>query len=439
MSNSPKGSSPAATARGNATTPVLSAGDQRHVWRVTIGLLLAQSLSATAYNTTATINSLAFVDITHMKALAGIPGFLVLVGGALTGYIAGLIMSRYGRRTGLVLAGLVGAVGAALGAAGLAMQSLLLYMPGLLLLGAGRGALDQSRYAAAEVHPPERRARTISIVLWGATVGAVAGQALLVPSSAWADHIGITTYAGPMVSTAVLYVVTSVMIFALLAFNLPALVKKVAIAYPSPIADSPSQTTERSFREAMQNRNALAAVAAMVCGQAAMVLVMGMAALHMKDHQHSLEDISLVMAVHVLGMFAFSPLVGQLADRMGKTQTIVLGTFVLGLGAILAPFSLATIWLAFAQFLVGLGWSMMFVSGSALLTDALGLAERARLQGASDTCVQVGAAAGSLSGGLLLATVGFPVLSLIGLIVALTPLLFVARAGGLPKRVPRAV
>ena len=39
--------------------------DRSNVWRVTIGLLLAQSLSATAYNnTTATINSIAFVDLT---------------------------------------------------------------------------------------------------------------------------------------------------------------------------------------------------------------------------------------------------------------------------------------------------------------------------------------------------------------------------------------
>ena len=144
------------------------------------------------------------------------------------------------------------------------------------------------------------------------------------------------------------------------------------------------------------------------------------------------------MATHVLGMFAFSPLVGQLADRMGKKQTIALGAITLGMGAALAPFSLWTPWLAFAQFLVGLGWSMMFVSGSALLTDALGLAERARLQGASDTCVQLGAAAGSLSGGLLLATVGFTALSVIGMGVALLPLLFVTRASGQTPRVMRA-
>ena len=407
----------------------LQSSDRTNVWRVTIGLLMAQSLSATAFNATATINSLAFVDLTHNKALAGIPGFMVLVGGAIAGYPAGVIMSRYGRRTGLVLAGLLGAFGAGLGALGLAWQTLLVYIPGLLLLGAGRGVLDQSRYAAAEVHAPERRARTISIVLWGATVGAVAGQALLVPSSDWASRLGITAYAGPMVSTAVLYLVTSALIFFLLAFDLPALVKRVALAYPSKLADSPAQTAQRSFRVAMQVPTALAAVIAMVCAQTAMVLVMGMTALHMKDHEHALGDISFVMAVHVLGMFAFSPLVGQIADRIGKKQTIVIGALALGLGAALAPFSLWTLWLAFAQFFVGLGWSLMFVSGSALLTDALGLAERARLQGASDTCVQIGAAAGSLSGGLLLAFVGFTTLSFIGLIIALIPLYFVMRAG----------
>ena len=186
----------------------------------------------------------------------------------------------------------------------------------------------------------------------------------------------------------------------------------------------------------MQNPKALAAVVAMVCAQAAMVLVMGMTALHMKDNAHALDDISIVMAVHVLGMFAFSPLVGQLADRIGKTQTIVIGALALGLGAALAPFSLWTWWLAIAQFLVGLGWSLLFVSGSALLTDALGMAERARLQGASDTCVQIGAATGSLSGGFLLAYMGFTTLSFIGLVVALIPLFFVVRASARPSPMP---
>ena len=48
-------------------------------------------------------------------------------------------------------------------------------------MGLTRGVTDQSRYAAAEMHPASERARAISLVVLGGTVGAILGPALVAP------------------------------------------------------------------------------------------------------------------------------------------------------------------------------------------------------------------------------------------------------------------
>jgi len=56
----------------------------------------------------------------------------------------------------------------------------------------------------------------------------------------------------------------------------------------------------------------------MVFGQMVMVMVMVMTSLHMRDHQHALASISLVIGSHTFGMYAFSLISGRLADRWGR-------------------------------------------------------------------------------------------------------------------------
>jgi MFS family permease len=390
--------------------------------------MLAQSLSQAAFSTASTINTLAAVQLSGQKALAGLAGMAILGGSALAAYPAGRLMGRIGRRYGLSLGALVCAVGAGLAGFGIARASFFAFLWGLFVLGMGRAALDQSRFAAAEVNPAERRARAMSIVIWGATIGAVIGPLLAAPAGNWALSLGINTYAGPMFVTVGVYLLVGAVLFFLLAVDWRALVERASTPASSPSpspSPSPSTTTttQRSFAQALRDPKVFAALVAMACGQAAMVLMMSSVSVHMNDHNHGLGDISTVISIHVLGMFAFSPLVGQLADRWGRKPVVIAGALVLMAGCVIVPLSLDTPLIAFGQFFVGLGWSGCYVAGGAMLTDALGQAERARLQGANDTVVSIASAIGSLSSGLLLAAVGFTLLSAVGFTVALLPLL----------------
>ncbi len=388
--------------------------------------MLAQSLSQAAYTTATTVNTLAAVQLSGQKALAGLAGMSALAGAALAAYPAGKFMGRMGRRNGLTLGAVVCCIGAALAGFGIIRASFGAFLWGLFVLGMGRSALEQSRFAVAEVNTSERRARAMSIVIWGATIGAVIGPLMAAPAGNWALSMGLSTYAGPLLFTSAMYIIVGLVLFIVLSVDWQRLVDRAIADSPKAQAEAALPDKSRSFREALRDPAVFAALLTMTCGQAAMVLLMASVSIYMNDHNHGLGDISAVISIHVLGMFAFSPLVGQLTDRWGRRPVIMLGAGVLMAGCVIASLTYDTPVIALGQFLVGLGWSGCYVAGSALLTDALGVSERARLQGANDTVVNLASAAGSLSSGLLLALSGFTLVAGVGLTVALLPLLAVA-------------
>jgi len=176
------------------------------------------------------------------------------------------------------------------------------------------------------------------------------------------------------------------------------------------------------------------ALAAMVAGQVVMVLIMTMTPIHIRDGGQGLHTIGIVIASHTFGMYAVSPLSGFLCDRIGRVPLIAAETLLLcasGILAASAPTSSLT--LAFALFLLGLGWNFGFVAGSALLTDSTPSSRRLRVQGIADSLVWGSAAVAGVGSGLLLAEVGYATLSRVGAFISLVPILFLLR-----RRVSRA-
>jgi predicted MFS family arabinose efflux permease len=75
-----------------------------------------------------------------------------------------------------------------------------------------------------------------------------------------------------------------------------------------------------------------------------------------------------------------------------------------------------------ALFLNGVGWNLAFVSGSALLTDALAPAARASVQGFADLLMGLMGAIGSAAGGMILGLWGFAILNAVGAALVVGPL-----------------
>jgi MFS family permease len=155
-----------------------------------------------------------------------------------------------------------------------------------------------------------------------------------------------------------------------------------------------------------------------------MVMVMVITSLHMKALGHSLSDISLVIASHTFGMFAFSIFSGRLVDRIGREPVIMLGSVILIIAGLSAGLSPDVLPIAIALFLLGLGWNLCYVGGSTLLTDQLSTAEQSRMQGVNDLFVGIASAIGSLGSGFVFAAVGYQTMGIVGAAFAILPLVF---------------
>src|SRR4051794_1649671 len=127
------------------------------------------------------LGTVTIVAVTGVEGILGLgPAVFLLAGAAAVGP-AGRISDRVGRmpviRTGFVL----GIAGPVVTAAGCGVGSGALVFLGLALCGAAQAIVLLSRAAAAEMFPPERRARGMSIVLFGVVSGAIWGPLVFGP------------------------------------------------------------------------------------------------------------------------------------------------------------------------------------------------------------------------------------------------------------------
>ena len=190
---------------------------------------------------------------------------------------------------------------------------------------------------------------------------------------------------------------------------------------PFELADQPATDRDRAqpvprMADLLRRPAVLAAIVALVFGQVVMVLIMTMTPLHMTQHGHGLAAVGLVISGHTFGMFALSPLSGRFTDRYGSPIVITAGLAVLAFSSVLAAVAPPEggVVLFIALFLLGYGWNLGFVAGSAMLAGNLEIHERTRLQGVTDAFIWSSAAAASLSSGLVVDWAGYATLGLLG-------------------------
>jgi MFS family permease len=144
-----------------------------------------------------------------------------------------------------------------------------------------------------------------------------------------------------------------------------------------------------------------------------MVSVMVMTPVHMHTGGAELRVVGFVISGHVAGMYALSPVVGWLADRVGRVP-VVLGGQVVLLAALLvagtAP-SRGSLQLGVGLFLLGLGWSCGLVAGSTLLAESVPDEVRPAVQGTADLVMGLCAATGGALAGVVVALLGYAALA----------------------------
>jgi MFS family permease len=395
-------------------------------------LFAGYSLFSAASIVTFAIMPIVVVRLGGSEAVAGLPSTLTLIGRALAAFPVGWLMDRTGRRFGLSLGFLLAAVGSLLTGLAIGWSSMIGLLAGVLLAGMGRGIADQARFAAAEVETPARRAKAIGLIVFAGTVGAVVGPRLLGPSERLAAMFGLVLEMGPfLMGTALFYLAFMLTMLALRPD--PMLVGR-ALDDAERSANATPAAAARPLAAIFANWNVRLALLSMTVGQLVMTTIMVITPLYMSRIEYTTDDIGWVLMAHTIGMFALAGLTGWLIDRFGAYAMILVGGLVLVVSAILMPLA-STLWLlAFALFLLGLGWNFCFVAGSSLLSAALHPVERGRVQGASETLVSLASGIGSLSVGVVFAYGGVVGISASGLFFAVALLLSALWIARQPQR-----
>lgn len=400
---------------------------QALIQRRTLRLLfVTQIISGIGVAIGASVGALLAADIAGVS-LSGLAQSATVVGAALFAIPATAIVYRSGRRPSLAAGYLVSAAGAILVFTAALRGSIPVLFMGFFLFGGATAAGFQARYAAVDLAPPELRGRHLSLIVWGTTLGAVIGPSLAPLAGATIGRYGVPTLAGPFVFSALLFVLATLLLLLFLRPD-PAVVARTAPGNPAePAAGTRRVGMGDAFRYVASHVAARLGVSAMAVGHVVMIGVMAMTPVHIRGAGHdaarTLSIVGLVLSFHIAGMFAFSPIVGWLTDRLGRRPVIAGGIAVqLTACALCGTAGHDTPTLAAGLMLLGLGWSGTMVAGSTLLSESVPVEMRAAAQGLSDLSMGLaGATAGAVSG-VVVDSWGYPTLTLLAA-VATVPLM----------------
>jgi MFS family permease len=376
-------------------------------------LATAQVLNGVGVAGTVAAGSLLVASITNSETLAGLAQTSSVLGAAALALPLARLTSRGGRRLALSVGLIAGVIGSLLAIFGGSRENIYLMLTGTFLVGAASAAGYQARFAAIDLATDEKRAKQLSFVVWGSTIGAVSGPNLMEPSGNLAESLGLPRLTGPYLISAVTLAL-AVLVIQLFLRPDPYL----TAAKDSGAANLPRVKTKVALKHIRSNARASFAIAAIAIGHIAMVAVMVMTPVHMAHVDVTLTIIGLVISVHVLGMYAFSPLVGALTDRLGRLRVIQIGVAILLSSALISGFARAddAITLGIGLFLLGLGWSCTLIAGSALLSESVSPEFKSASQGASDLVMNLSGASGGAIAGVVIATLSYGWLCLLSAI-----------------------
>ncbi|MFK4263575.1 MFS transporter [Streptomyces milbemycinicus] len=405
--------------------------------RVLIVLIAAQVFSGAGLAAGVTVGALLAQDMLGSTSLAGLLGALSTAGSALAAVAVGRISQARGRRPGLAAGYLAGAIGSAgVIAAAVAGSSVLLFAA-MFVYGAGAATNLLARYAGADLAAPEYRARAVSTVLVATTLGGVVGPNLAAPAGDLAHTLGIPRLTGLFLLSGAAYALAALVLAVWLRPDPLLLARTLEAAHAAAAVARPDEADGRVRPTAGRRRvGVLVGVLVMVVTQLVMVAIMTMTPVHMHDHGHGAAASGLVISIHIGAMYLPAPLSGWLVDRYGRLTVAAAAALVLlaaGIVAANAPVGSAAVF-AVALALLGVGWSLGLVSSTAIITDAVPLATRARTQGLVDVSIAIAGATGGMASGVVVAGAGYPALAVGGgiLALAIVPTVVVAARGRCP-------
>jgi MFS family permease len=367
----------------------------------------------------AAVLSLTFVLVTGFRSLLGLGPAIYLAAAALSAFPAGRAMDRFGRVPVIAVGFLLGSVGCSLTAAGTHWDAAVAVIPGFILIGVSGAVTLLIRTAAGDMYPPERRARGISLVLFGAVFGAIFGPAVFGPL--FSDkEVAASTLTVPWLAAAGLSLVACALVLTVRPDT------KVIAERISAGTQTEAPPPAAPLGQIIRRPGVIPAMLAAIASFGVMVSVMNLTGYVVVDHHHHDQgSVFPIVGAHVLGMYGLVLVIGRLIDRIGRGTALVSGLSVMAVSCAGFLWVESVPMTAVILFGLGLGWNLSFVAATAQLADATQASERGKLLGLNDLLAGLTGASLALIGGVALDVLGVASLALGATLLAAAPALLV--------------
>ena len=352
-------------------------------------------------------------QIMMKDSLATVPMTLMIIGIAISAPIASRFMSIWGRQKGFLFSSLLSCLALIICSIAIYLENFFIFALGNFLIGSSQAFIHQYRFAASESVAKEFIPRSISIIL---LLGIV--SALL--SSNFAEYFKDFFPSNLFLGSYIFLSFTAIIPFFVLLFY-----------EETKTSNNQSKFEIETIFKLLKNIKIIQSIVSAGLGYFTMAIIMTATPLHMHlINKFTLFETSIVIQLHVIGMFLPSLFSGDLIKRFGNTNIIYAGVVILFLSILTNTFFDFYYSYMLGLILLGIGWNFLFVSGSSLLVVSYEEKDKFTAQGLNDFIVFSTQGIGSLSAGFLLYFSNWTVINLLCvplLIIVLVVSLFASR------------
>lgn len=338
-----------------------------------------------------TLTSIIGVSLAPSAALATLPLGILMLGNLVSVHPLSMVMQRHGRRTGLFLGAVFGVAGGLLLAVGIYIGQFWLVAAAPFLIGVYQASAGYYRYAALETVDAAHKGRAAALVVGGGVLAALIAPEIAASSR---DMLPVP-FAGAYVALA----------------GLAALGALLMVMLPDGGVPARPQTNRGIMRDLLRRPAIRGAIAISASGQGIMVLVMTATPLAMKYCGFDVDISANVIRWHLVGMFLPAFIAGPMIDRFGARRVAVLGSLVLSASVGVALSGVSVSAFLISSFLLGIGWNMMLLAGTALLGNGHNEIERGHAQSLMELGNGVTGTVASLVSGALIAGAGWDLIN----------------------------
>ena len=376
------------------------------------GLMVAQALALSAAPLLILVGGLIGHQLHPDPRFATLPVAAMICGTAFAALPAARLAQRFGRRRLFILAMFSGALFSLCAALSVAQHWFTGFTLAALGIGGVNAVVQQFRFVAMDAADAGKAPLIAARLLLAGLVSAFLGPELTRLND-WYPPLGEGAAFGALI---VCYLLAAM----ILSWIMPR-----TVVVSAQVAEA-----GRSWSELLQQPALPLAILSAACGYGVMAYVMTATPLSMTQGMgYPLSDAKWVIQSHIMAMYLPSLLSGQLIQWLGFRRMIFSGVLVM-----LACLSVAWWDQSFLHYwlglvLLGLGWNLLFVAGTALLRRCYRAEEAGRVEGINDMLVFACQGFGALASGSLVLLLGWkgmllttlPALLLLLLVLLRTP------------------